>query len=1548
MSDTLRARVPAALPDALTPCTREWFTQVFDAPTEVQARAWPPILAGENALLFAPTGSGKTLAAFLAVLDRLMFGPPPALGEGETTLPVRVLYLSPLKALGVDVDRNLRAPLAGIAAVARRQGVPLAEPVVAVRTGDTPSRERAQMQKHPPDVLITTPESLYLMLTSKARETLARVETVILDEVHSLLPTKRGAHLALSLERLEHLRRERDPAQPALQRIGLSATQRPADEAARFLGGAESAPGADIPTYREVTVIDARMPPRLALEVEMPLEQMLAARADGDEATDADGPDPEPIDSDAVGDMPLAAPEFADDADFVGGNLARGPLPPSIWPAIYPRLIALIESHRSTIVFVNSRRLAERISAAINEEVEHELSRPHHGSLSRSTRQETEDLLKTGRLRAIIATSSLELGIDMGAVDLVVQIESPGAIASGLQRIGRAGHSVDAVSNGVIFPKYRGDLLAAAAAAKAMQAAHIERTRYLRNPLDVLAQQLVAEVSGSEWQVDALFRMVRGAAPFAELPRSAFVEVLDLLSGRYPSDGFSELKPRITWDRIEDRLTTRRGAQRTAILNGGTIPDRGLFGVFLAHGGDGPVRRSRVGELDEEMVYELQPGEVFALGASCWRVVEITRDQVLVDPAPGEPGKMPFWRGEGLGRTLEFGLAIGALTRMLDSTPANAAHAALTDAHALTDEAASILLDYVRAQREAAGCVPSDRSVVIERFRDEIGDWRIVLLTPFGARVHAPWAMCAAERLRARFVDVDVVWTDDGIVFRIPDAESLPEADDFLPPIDTLDDQVTDALSGTSMFAARFRENAARALLLPRQSPTKRTPLWLQRRKASDLLKVASQFPSFPVLLETYRECLTDVLDLPGLKEVLTGIARRDIRIEEVETSAPSPFAQTILFDFTGSFIYETDAPLAERRAQALALDHAQLKELIGAPEYRALLDPEALDELALELARLDRPMLGDADDVHDLLLSLGDLSAQELEQRRNPERADPHALERALVELSDARRIVPLRIAGETRYVAVEDAARYRDAVGTVLPLGLPHTLLGPVPEALTELIARYARTHVGFGVADVAARFGVASSQVRRALDALTASGRLVEGEFTPGATHEEWIDREVLGRAKRRSLARLRKTIEPVSAASYARFLAGWHRIGKGARGLDAVLDAVEQLQGLPLLASVLESEILPARVANYHAGMLDELCLSGEVLWRGIESVGPNDARIALFIADRYPLLAPPVTAEVPPLGEAILDALKQAGALKFPDLLARVGGQAPDLVNALWALAFTGYVSNDALAALRSQLKLNHPPGGGAGLQRRRGRRTQRFRSRRRDFVPGTEGRWFALSAGPDEARPTPTERADALARQLLERHGVITRETVAFEGIPGGFSPLYPVYRTMEDTGAVRRGYFIEHLGASQFALPAVVESLRRAGEREAPRVLAATDPANPYGAIAPWPGRRGGARPARTAGARVILAGGACLAYLARGGQSLVTFLPEDAAERDHALAAIAEAIAQIATRHGPVLLTEIDGAAPDESPLAPALLAAGGHSGYRGLRVAPEPADA
>ncbi|MDX1733229.1 MAG: DEAD/DEAH box helicase, partial [Halioglobus sp.] len=1142
----------AAIPDALFHrCTRTWFCESFAGPTRVQLESWPALQRGDSALLLAPKGSGKTLAAFLASIDRLMFG---GAEEGAATdAGVKVLYISPLKALGVDVDRNLRAPLAGISAVAAREGVVHRDVQVGIRSGDTESRERARMLRHPPDVLITTPESLYLMLTSKARDILDGVQTVIVDEIHTMVSTKRGAHLFLSLERLERLVRGGDPSGGSIQRIGLSATQRPLEEAARLLGGCELDPLQSRPRERPVTIVDASEKRAFELSICMPLGDQV------DKAVD----------------------EFN-----VVGNAATSPVPASIWPAIYPRLVALIREHRSTMVFVNSRRLAERLAAAVNDTAEEDLARAHHGSMSRDTRGEVEDLLKRGELRALVATSSMELGIDMGAVDLGVQVEAPPSIASGVQRIGRAGHSVGETSRGIVFPKYRGDLLTAAAASREMLAGHVEASAYPRNPLDVLAQHIVAMVAMEAWDVEELYLAVRQAAPFADLPRASFEEVLNLLSGRYPSDDFAGLKARITWDRINQVLTPRRGAQRTAILNAGTIPDRGLYGVFLV-GGDNT--RSRVGELDEEMVFELQAGEVFRLGASMWRALEISKDQVLVEPAPGQQGKMPFWRGDGVGRPLELGRAIGALTRTLSRTNRKQALALLTGEHALEPKAAEILYDYVQDQFAEAGEVPSDEQVIVESFIDEVGDWRVVVQSPFGARVHAPWAMTTAAHLRERCGEIDVVWSDDGMVFRLPESDAAPEADWFIPDPETLEEDVIRALADTSMFAARFRENAARALLLPRRFPGQRTPLWLQRRKSADLMNAASRYPKFPMILETYRECMSDVFDLAGLMQLLEDIRSRKVRIHSRLSDGPSPFAQTVLFDFTASFIYDADAPLAERRAQVLSLDHAQLKELLGSADYRDLLDPEAIAAIALRCRRLDQPSLKDADDVHDALLALGDLSLQELADRTVEAPARP--LPELVASLVAQRRIVEVRVAGEPRLIAVEDASRYRDALGTVLPVGLPAALLEPCEAPLADLVSRFVRTHGPFVPRDIATRLGIGDDVVRRVLNELAAAGRVLEGGFTPGGTAREWVDHEVLKLIKRRSLAGWRQQIEAVDQCRFAAFVADWQGVTKPRRGIEGLYEAVEQLQGVPLPASALEREILPARVEDYREGRED---------------------------------------------------------------------------------------------------------------------------------------------------------------------------------------------------------------------------------------------------------------------------------------------------------------------------------------------------------------------
>ncbi|HSB87744.1 MAG TPA: DEAD/DEAH box helicase, partial [Ilumatobacteraceae bacterium] len=814
---------------AFSPAVRAWFAASFPEPTTAQIQGWPSILSGAHTLVCAPTGSGKTLTAFLASIDRLCTTEPP-----DPKRRTRVLYVSPLRALAFDVEKNLRAPLMGIGLAAERLGGTYHEPTVAMRTGDTSARDRQLLIRRPVDLLITTPESLYLMLTSSAGETLVNVDTVIIDEIHAMAATKRGAHLMLSLERLEAI-----TARPP-QRIGLSATQRPLEEVAHFLGG--HLPGGG---RRPVDIIDAGVRKQMEVDVVVPAEDMNG-----------------------------------------------------IWESVYPAVLSQVLGHRSTIIFCNARRQAERLAANLNELAGQELVKAHHGSLAREQRIVIEDELKRGTLRGIVATSSLELGIDMGAVDLVIQVESPGAVSRGMQRVGRAGHSVGEPSRGMLYPKHRGDLLEAAVVAQRMVTAQIESTRFLRNPLDVLAQQIVAHVATHpECTVESVAALVRRCANFNELSDDLLHNVLDLLAGRYPSEQFNELRPRLVWDRSAGTLRAREGSKRLAVTSGGTIPDRGLFGVFLPDG-------TRVGELDEEMVYESRPGETFMLGASTWRIEDITFERVTVTPAPGEQGKMPFWHGDRPGRPLELGRALGAFQREIRGAGAEAATQRLMSDYRLDRFAASNVVAYLDEQALATGVVPDDRTIVVERFRDEIGDWRVCILTPFGTPVHAPWAMAIERRLMDRYdMPIETMWADDGIVLRLPEAADNVPLDDLIIDPDDIDELVVGSLPQTSLFSARFRECAARALLLPRRRPDRRTPLWQQRQRAADLLTVAAKYPSFPILLETSRECLQDVFDLPALREVLGQLRSRVVRVVSVDTPKASPFAQSLLFNWIAAYM---------------------------------------------------------------------------------------------------------------------------------------------------------------------------------------------------------------------------------------------------------------------------------------------------------------------------------------------------------------------------------------------------------------------------------------------------------------------------------------------------------------------------------------------------------------------------------------------------------------------------------------------------------------------
>ncbi len=1410
--------------------TRGWFERTFEAPTPAQTKGWPVIATGGHTLIQAPTGSGKTLAAFLYAIDRLT--PEPAAG-------LRVLYVSPLKALNYDVERNLRGPLAGLESQLR----------VGVRTGDTSQKERQAMLREAPDILITTPESLFLMLTSQARELLRSVDTLILDEVHAVAGTKRGAHLALSLERLERL------THGSFQRIGLSATQRPLEEIGRFVSGG-----------RPIELVDAGVAKQLDLQVVVPLEDMRELSS--------------------TGQLMHPAPADGQEMDIGTERSAN-----SIWPSIYPALLELVREHRSTIVFVNNRRLAERLALRLNELAEEEVARAHHGSLAREQRVQIEQDLKAGRIPCLVATSSLELGIDMGAVDLVVQVESPKSVARGLQRIGRAGHSLHEISKGRIFPKFRADLLESAVVAQRMRVGAIEETQIPRNPLDVLAQQIVGICAQEEIEVAELHTLVRGAYPFADLSRAQLENVLDMLAGRYPSDEFAELRPRIVWDRTAGVVRGRQGARRLAVTNAGTIPDRGLFGVFIVDGG------GRVGELDEEMVYEARAGQVIMLGASSWRIEEITRDRVLVSPAPGVPGSVPFWKGEGVGRPYELGAAIGKFSRELLSVSTEKASKRLVEDVGLDEFAARNLLTFLQDQQRVTGVVPSDRTVVVERFRDEIGDWRICILTPFGARVHAPWAMAVGARLRDSLgIEVQSIWSDDGIAFHLPDADAPPSSDLLLLTAEELDELVLAEVGQTALFGARFRENAARALLIPRRRPGERTPLWQQRLKAQGLLQVARKYASFPIVLETYRECLQDVFDLPALKKLLHGLHTRELDLVDVETSSASPFAASLLFDYIATYMYEDDTPPAERRAQALSLDRDLLRELLGQEELRELIDADALAAVESSL----RPRAANPDHLHDVLRLRGDLRVGEFDEAQA-----------AILEAE--RRAIRVRIGGDERLIAVEDAGRYRDALGVMPPSGLPEVFLEGGPDSLRQLVVRYARGRGPFTTAQANEWF---ARGVELLLRELEREEKLVRGELRPGGTEREWCDPEVLRRLRRASLAALRREVEPAEQAALGRFLPHWHGIDRRATLREALIP----LQGLALPVSLWESEVLPRRVPGYRPEQLDQLCASGELVW-----VGAGLDRAAVFFREDAHVLGRPSGAPASEEGahEAIRAAL-ESGALFWNDLLQATGLEDAVALPALWDLVWSGEVTNDQWAPLRAERRYQAP---------RPDRRARRFSRARATQVTSTQGRW-SLSASLFLGQPD----RRALAELLLERQGIVTRDGVRGEGIPGGYGAVYSELRSLETLGTCRRGYFVEGLGGAQFALGGAVERLRelrpRDGDEPEPLVLAAADPAQPYGASIPWPKRANG-RAARVAGAQVVLLGGEAVLFVERGGRSLVPLRePED----DWLRVALAALVSYVKRGGAKRLAVErFDGEPVGETLVMPLLVEAGFLAGPR-----------
>ncbi len=1470
---------------AFSPATRDWFARAFAAPTAAQQQAWPAIASGEHTLISAPTGSGKTLAAFLWSLDRLATTPRPDRG-------VRVVYVSPLKALSYDVERNLQAPLRGIDT----------DITVALRTGDTSQRERAAIQRTPPDILITTPESLYLMLTAQAREVLRDVEAVIVDEIHAVAATKRGAHLALTLERLTAGVRERHGREP--QRIGLSATQNPLEEVGRYLVGPQ----------RTCRIVDAGVRKEMDLRIQVPVESMVE-------------PDqtPEPVDPLGVG------------GDGIGGEATRR----SIWPAMYPQLLELVRAHRSTIIFVNARRAAERLALRLNELAEEEIARAHHGSLAREERLVVEEELKAGRLPCLVATSSLELGIDMGAVDLVIQVESPKSVSRGLQRIGRAGHGVGDVSRGRIFPKFRADLLECAVVVKLMREGRIEPTVVPRNALDVLCQQIVAIAASADEDdavlIDDLYALVTRTYSYAELSRELLENVLDMLDGRYPSEAFGELRPRIVWDRVAGTIRARRGARQLAVTNAGTIPDRGLYAVVLPDG-------RRVGELDEEMVYEARAGQVFLLGASSWRIEEIQRDRVVVTPAPGVPGAVPFWKGDAVGRPKELGREIGAFARWAVEQD----EATLVEGHDLDPLAARNLLTFLREQQEATRVVPSDTAIVVERFRDEIGDWRLCVLSPYGGRVHAAWALAVSAKIRDEVgIESDAIWSDDGIIVHLPEADEAPSADLVLLEPDELEDRVVAELGASALFGARFRENAGRALLIPRAYPGKRTPLWQQRLKAQSLLEVAKQFRDFPIVLETYRECLRDILDVPGLQDLLTALHRRELSLVEVETPTASPFASSLLFDYVATYMYEGDTPNAERRAAALSLDRDLLRELLGQEELRDLIDADALAQVEDDLQhRSPRTQAADRDALADVLRRLGDLALDEVRARVVPG-VDAEALLKVLV---DERRAVVLRVGGEERWIAADDAGLYRDALGAVPPGGLPAAFLEAVEDPAQRLVARYARTHGPFTTDEVRARYGV---DLSAALKALEAESDLVRGELRPGGSEREWCDPDVLRRIRRASLAVLRKEVEATDTRALAAFLPAWQGVDRrvGSPGPDRLREVLVALQGLALPADVWERDVLPRRCGGYSPTWMDQLCASGEVVWVGAGALGRNSGRVALYFREDAAAIGSPwVRGAVTPPGGEDHDALRErlaASPAFFTDLLAELPLAPEAIQEALWDLAWAGEVTNDAFAPLRAP-RLTLARAQKAALARGR-RGGTRFGSRRGGAAaPQVQGRWTLTARLFEPTVPgttVPGQRRRTIAELLLERYGILTREHVLAEGVPGGFSALYDALSNLETLGVCRRGYFVEGLGGAQFALPGAVERLRAGADRAdetPPVVLAATDPAQPYGAALPWPARAaddGRAKPARAAGAYVVLAGAEPVLYVERGGRGLQLLVARD----DERLRPALDALAAFVTADGrhKLSLERVDGEPVVGSELEGLLIEVGFRAGPRKLTL-------
>ena len=1564
--------------EGFSSATRTWFLDAFPTgPTPVQERAWATIGRGENALVIAPTGSGKTLASFLSAIDRL--GQEPAAEEqGNAAAPggaqggadgVRVLYISPLKALGADVERNLRRPLAGICAVGPTRPIS-----VGVRSGDTPARERRQLRSHPPSILITTPESLYLMLTSAVRETLRTVETVIVDEIHSFAGSKRGTHLAVSLERLDDLL-----GRPA-QRIGLSATVSPPEEVARFLGGPHP-----------VTIIsdDGRAAPEVTVSV--PVENMARIPAISDRRTRMEralaapasaggGRGSRPSGIGRAGssqawrsDKALGRAMAAGRTDGPGAGVPAR-VSASIWPHLENAILDQILAHRTTLVFVNSRGACERLTAHLNEAYAARLgvvapapqapvhreswemgtgshteplaagapviAKAHHGSVSKEQRLGVERELAAGELRCVVATASLELGIDIGSVDLVLQVAPPPSVAAGLQRVGRADHRVGGRPRGVIYPVERTHLVDAVVAAEGMRAGAIERTELVSNALDVLAQQTVAAVSVAEGMTaEAWFTTVRRAAPYSSLPRPAFDSVLELLAGGFVSADLADFSPRIVWDRTTGELSARPSTQRLAVASSGTIPDRGMFPVVLPEGAQDAGRR-RVGELDEEMVHESSPGDVITLGTSSWRIRQITGDRVVVDPAEGRSARLPFWKGEGLGRPAATGLAKGVFLREVQSSLPSEAGAGesegeralrrrLTEA-GLDAHARSNLLALLREQYRATGALPTDETLVLERYEDESGSWRIIVHSTLGRCVHEPWAMAIRERVHQLLgVRPQTIVADDGIVLQIPPVEGgLPGAGLITFDAAEISSLVRSRIETTALFAARFRECAARALLMPAARPGRRTPLWLQRVKAGQLLEASRQFRDFPVSVEAARECLQQYYDLPTLTDLMERLASGRVRVVEAVTSEPSPFAHPLLFGYASTLIYQEDLPHAERRAQLLSLDPKALDALLGDGGVAELLDDEVLAQVEAELQHLapGRRVRANAEGIADLLRELGPLSAAELAARctdvggREPgedgqgdgddvERGDKRKVEqtvgRALAELARSRRAAAVRVGERELWARVEDVSALQRALGAEVPdWALERAGAGGTVERraaarspLNDLLLRYARTHTTVTPQRVAQAFGLGAAVAEGALAELAGDGSLVD----LGAAG--WMEPAVLARVRRRSLDRARAAVAPVPPSALQRLVLERAGLDEPGGGVDALAEALAALEGVWLPAGLWESVVLPARVVDYRPAMLDELIAAGEVVWQarpiGDAASRTGAARLRSGAADV------PAPGEIAffPTDSALAPIAGEAIALGEPE--AAEGRETGVTEEELWRLVREGAATGRSFEPVRRALvpaagTRAAPPS--RRVRSRRGRRLMMgmpsagevtVAGRLSSVVASTS--WVRLSCAPagDE------ERAIAEVESLLDRYGVVSRDLALTFGGAGGLGPLMPVLRRMEETGVVLRGSFIEGLGPAQFAERESVERLRSltpgpAGAAETPVVLDLKDPACLVGRGVPWPepvlpadlgesagghGEETSGPPVRRQGASVVVLGGTPVLYASENLKVLISY---------------------------------------------------------------------